>query len=48
MMEEETKYNENEVKQCAKDMCVILENAGKGNLTAVKRKYASSTFLAIS
>ena len=48
IMEEETKYTEIEVKQCAKDMCIVLENAGKGNLTAVKRKYASSSFLAIS
>ena len=29
-------------------MCVILEHAGKNNLTAVKRKYAQKNFLAIS
>ena len=29
-------------------MCLILEHAGKNNLTAVKRKYASKNFLAIS
>ena len=29
-------------------MCIILENAGKGNLTAVKRKFSSKKFLSIS
>lgn len=47
-LEIETSYKESEIKSCAKDMCLILEHAGKNNLTAVKRKYASKNFLAIS
>ena len=35
---------ESQIKQCAKDMCIILENAGKNNLTAVKRKFSSKDF----
>lgn len=41
-------YAENELKQCSKEMFLILQNVDKSNLQAVKKKFAQPKFLEIS
>jgi len=43
-----TKYNEMQLRAAAKDFCLLLQNSGKGNLQAVKRKFSSNKFLEVS
>jgi Cyclin len=44
IMVKQAKYSESQIRPCAKDLCVLLQNAGKGNLTAVKRKFSNPKF----
>lgn len=41
-------YSENELRQCSKEMLLILQNVEKCNLQAVKRKFSLPKFLEIS
>jgi len=41
-------YTESQIRPCAKDLCLLLQNAGKGNLQAVKRKFTSTKFLEVA
>lgn len=43
-----TKYNESEVRQCAKELCLILQNIEKSNLQAVRKKFSSTKFLEVA
>jgi cyclin B len=43
-----TGYNEEKLKECARDICIILDNAEKSSLQAVKIKYSSSKFLEVA
>jgi len=43
-----TKYDETQLRAAGRDFCLLLHNAGKGNLQAVKRKFASPQFLKVS
>ncbi len=43
-----TKYNEIQLRAAAKDFCLLLQNAGKGTLQAVKRKFSSTKFLEVA
>lgn len=50
-IQEITHYKEDQLKPCARDLCIILQNVSSSeNLqqTAVKRKYAQSKYLFIS
>ena len=47
-MQRNTKYEESELKNCVKDMRDVFWNAGKGNLTAIKRKYSDRKFMYVS
>lgn len=40
-MTKATKYTETQLRPCAKDLCILLQNANKSNLTAVKRKFSA-------
>lgn len=42
------KYTETQLRPCAKDLCVLLQNAGKSNLQAVRRKFSSVKFLEVA
>ena len=44
VMVRHTKYAENQLRACARDLCLLLQNAGKSNLQAVKRKFSSTKF----
>lgn len=55
LMEKNTNFNESELRICAKDLFILIQNSnkennnGKGNtLTAVKRKFSDSKFNAVS
>lgn len=37
-------FSENELKACAKDLCSLAQNAEKGNLQAVRKKFALERF----
>jgi len=39
-IENETLYSEQDVRKCAKDLCIILQSANNNKLQAVKRKFA--------
>lgn len=41
-------YSENKLKECAKDICIILDNADKSSLQAVKNKYSSPKFFQVA
>lgn len=43
-----TQQTEQMVRDCAKDMCGLLENAGHGHLQAVKNKFAQAAFHHVS
>ena len=42
------KYSETQLRPCAKDLCILLQNAGKSNLQAVRRKFSSTKFLEVA
>lgn len=43
-----TNLSENEIKSCAKDLCNLAQNAEKGNLQAVRKKFALERFAEVS
>ena len=43
-----TNLSENELKACAKDLCCLAQNAEKGNLQAVRKKFALERFSEVS
>jgi G2/mitotic-specific cyclin-B, other len=47
-MQKNSQYQEQQVRPCAKDLCILLQNAGKGNLQAVRRKFTSAKFLEVA
>lgn len=48
LMVKQAKYNEGQVRPCAKDLCLLLQNSGKNNLTSLKRKFSSTKFLEVA
>ena len=48
VLERNAKYDEPTVKQCAKDLLVLLQNVDKVSLQAVKRKFSSSKYLEVA
>ena len=47
-MARNTFYTETQVRPCAKDLCVLLQNSSKSLLQAVKKKFSSVKYLEIS
>ena len=47
-IERQSRYKEIELKQCSKEMLLILQNVDKSNLQAVKKKFAGVKYLEIS
>ena len=47
-LEKNSTYTENELRICAKDLFVLLQNAEKNSLQAIKRKYSDPKFLSVS
>jgi len=43
-MAKQTKYAETQLRPCAKDLCMLLQNVGKSSLQAVRRKFSSSKY----
>ena len=43
-----TKYNESQIRQCAKDLCLLLQNIEKTNLQAVIKKFSSPKYFEVS
>jgi len=43
-MAKNTKYAETQLRPCAKDLCMLLQNVGKSSLQAVRRKFSSSKY----
>jgi len=41
-------YSEEKLRECAKDICLILDNVDRGNLKAVKRKFSLDKYLNVS
>lgn len=39
-----SKYQESQIRTCAKELCFLLQNAPKASLQAVRRKFSSSKF----
>ena len=48
ILQRHTKYTESQIKHCAKDLCILLQNASKSSLQAVRKKFASPKFSEIS
>lgn len=48
LMVKHSKYNEIQLRPCAKDLCILLQNASKSNLQAVRRKFSSTKFLEVA
>jgi len=38
------KYTETQLRPCAKDLCILLQNVGKSSLQAVKRKFSTAKY----
>jgi hypothetical protein len=45
---EHTSYTELDLRTCAKDLCLLMQNADKSNLQAVKRKFGTPVHHAVS
>ena len=45
LMKKQADYSETELRPCAKDLCMLLQNATKSSLQAVRRKYSSANFM---
>ena len=43
-----TEYSEERLRDCAKDICLILDNVEKANLQAVRKKFSLSKFLEVA
>jgi hypothetical protein len=43
-----TEYPEERLRDCAKDICLILDNVEKSNLQAVRKKFSLSKFLEVA
>merc|ERR1719171_502487 len=43
-----TRYTENVIKSCAKEMCCLVEQADRNSLTAVRKKYAQQLLNSVS
>jgi cyclin B len=43
-LQEETQYQESQIKSCAKEMCALLQAAEKASLQAVRKKFSQSQF----
>jgi len=48
LMIKHAKYSETQIRPCAKDLCILLQNASKSNLQAVKRKFSSTKYLEVA
>lgn len=47
-MKEKTGYDEQNVRICAKELCLILQNIEKSNLQAIRRKFSGPKFRDVS
>jgi hypothetical protein len=43
-----TQFSEQQIRQCAKDLCILLQNIEKCSLKAVKKKFSLSKFCEVS
>jgi cyclin B len=43
-----TGYTDEKIKECARDICIVLDNAERSSLQAVRNKYSSSKFLEVA
>jgi cyclin B len=43
-LQDETNYQESQIKSCAKEMCALLQAAEKASLQAVRKKFSQSAF----
>lgn len=46
-LEKASKYQESQLRSCAKEMCLLIQKAWKSNLQAVRKKYSSSKYLEV-
>ena len=44
----ETQFNEQDLRKCAKAICLTVRNAQTGTLSAVRKKYARKEYMCIS
>lgn len=42
------KFTEAELRPCAKDLCILMQNADKSNLQAVRRKFSNPKYHSVS
>ncbi|CAK55764.1 unnamed protein product (macronuclear) [Paramecium tetraurelia] len=47
-MQKMTGYNEQELRYCAKEMCLVLQSSDKSNLQAVRKKFAQPKYQEVS
>lgn len=47
-LQEVTQYTEMQLRPCAKDLCLILQNVSKSSLQAVRKKFAQPKYMEIS
>ncbi len=43
-----TRYQEPQIRQCAKDLCLLLQNIEKSNLQAVRKKFSAPKFFEVA
>jgi hypothetical protein len=47
-MQKITGFTDEKIKECARDICITLDNADRSSLQAVKTKYSSSKYLEVA
>ena len=48
LLSSETHYSENDLKGCAKDLCILIQGAEKSSLQAVRRKFMLPKYLEVA
>ena len=48
IMVRNTRYQESQIRQCARDLCLLMQNIEKSNLQAVRKKFSAPKFFEVA
>ena len=48
VMVRNTRYQESQIRQCAKDLCLLMQNIEKSNLQAIRKKFSGPKFFEVA
>lgn len=48
VMVRNTRYQESQIRQCAKDLCLLMQNIEKSNLQAIRKKFSAPKYFEVA